>query len=283
MESDISLSDCDKNQELLVLPPEWRRGWLKEKPWEKIFALKGQVFREKDGRRTLRFAYRGKGYFAKLHSPYGLRRLLRRLSRLQKPESGAEAEWRAIKLLSELKVATTPLVAYGRRGQIPWLRFSFIITEEITNAPSLEDFCRHWAREKPPPRLKRALIKRVAEITGTMHRAGINHNDLYICHFLLQLENSRIADPDQPMLYLIDLHRVHQQARLDRRRLIKDLAALHFSSLDIGLTRRDRLRFIETYRRQSWRQALSDDPGLWQRIENKARRLYSEYQQRTSY
>ncbi len=266
--------------EILEIPDKWRQGWLKEKPFEKIFTLDGTIYRHKDGRRTLQFTIDGQSYFAKLHHGLGWRRFLRSLLRFKWPISGAENEWRAIELLEKLKIPTTPLVAYGRRGKNPINKQSFIITKDLKNTESLEDYCRNWATKPPSPTLKRALIKRVAEITGSLHRLALNHCDLYICHFLLDLENGRTPDPKNLTLHLIDLHRVRQRKTLPRRWQVKDLAALHFSSFEIGLTLRDRLRFISTYTQRPWRESLKLKTGLWHRVERRAQAFYREFKRR---
>ena len=266
--------------EILEIPDRWRQGWLKDEPFTRIFALDGTIYRHKDGRRTLQFTLEGESYFAKLHHGLGWRRFLRSLSRGKWPISGAENEWLAIRLLEKLKIPTTPLVACGQRGKNPVNKQSFIITKDLKNTESLEDYCRNWASEPPSPTLKRALIRQVAEITGALHRSGLNHCDLYICHFLLDLKDGRNPDPNNLTLHLIDLHRVRQRRKLPRRWQVKDLAALHFSSFEIGLTSRDRLRFISTYTQHHWRQSLEQESRLWDWVERRAQAFYREYKRR---
>ena len=270
----------EKPSEILEIPDKWRQGWLKNEPFKKIFALDGTIYRHKDGRRTLQFTIDGQSYFAKLHHGLGWRRFLKSLLRLKWPVSGAENEWQAIKLLEELKIPTTPLVAYGRRGKNPVNKQSFISTRDLKNTESLEDYCRNWVTAPPSPTLKRALIRRVAEMTGALHRLGLNHCDLYICHFLLDLEEGRTPNPKNLTLHLIDLHRVRQRKKLPRRWQVKDLAALHFSSFEIGLTTRDRLRFISTYTQRPWRETLKSETGLWRRVEKRAQAFYREFKRR---
>ena len=270
----------DKTSDILEIPDSWRQGWLKDDPLSKIFALDGKIYRHKDGRRTLQFNQDGESYFAKLHHGLGWRRFLKSLFRFKWPVSGAENEWQAIKLLEELKVPTTPLIAYGRRGTNPVSKQSFIITEDLINCVSLEDFCLNWPENPPAPALKRALINEIARITGALHRAGLNHCDLYICHFLLQLQDGIVPDPCNPILHLIDLHRVRQRLKLPRRWQIKDLAALHFSSFEIGLTFRDRLRFIRAYSQRPLKTSWSRQKPLWQAVEKRGQALYREFQRR---
>ncbi len=268
------------SSDILEIPDNWRQGWLKNDPFEKIFALDGKIYRHKDGRRTLQFTLDGQSYFAKLHHGLGWRRFLRSLLRFKWPISGAENEWQAIKLLEELKIPTTPLIAYGQQGNNPINRRSFIITKDLQNTESLEDYCRNWPNAPPSPTLKRALIQRVAEITGSLHRLGLNHCDLYICHFLLDLKDGKLPNPQNLTLHLIDLHRVRQREKLPQRWQVKDLAALHFSSFEIGLTTRDRLRFISTYSQQPWRKTLKQEIGLWRQVEKRAQAFYREFKRR---
>ncbi len=266
--------------EYLELPEEWRRGWLRENPFERIFALKGETYRHKDGRRTLRFVHDGKGYFAKLHSGIGWRRFLKSLLRGRWPVTGADNEWQAIQELAAAGIATTPLVAWGQRGRLPATRQSFIITRELADTVSLEEHCRDWPNHPPPPAHKRALIDEVAAITATLHRLGLYHLDLYICHFLLERREADRPAAGRPRLHLIDLHRVRAGGRRPRRWQIKDLAALYFSSAAIGLTRRDRLRFIAAYSGRPWRRSLREEAGLWRQVEKRGRAFIAEFARR---
>jgi hypothetical protein len=97
-------------------------------------------------------------------------------------------------------------------------------------------------------------------MTGMMHRAGVNHRDCYICHFLLHTDKPVTADDFK--LSVIDLHRAQTRAKITRRWRDKDLAALYFSALDIGLTRRDKLRFLKGYFQQPLRQILAEEAAL---------------------
>jgi heptose I phosphotransferase len=56
--------------------------------------------------------------------------------------------------------------------------------------------------------------------------------------------------------------------------VIKDLAALFFSSIDIGLTTRDFYRFLRSYRKDSLRRILSREATFWQRVLRRAVKLY---------
>ncbi|MDR2637821.1 MAG: lipopolysaccharide core heptose(I) kinase RfaP, partial [Zoogloeaceae bacterium] len=125
----------------------------------------------------------------------------------------------------------------------------------------------------PSPGEKYALIAAVAEMVGRMHRAGVNHRDCYLCHFLLR---QGAGEPAQA-LALIDLHRAQVRAATPRRWRDKDLAALYFSALDIGLTRRDKLRFLSRYFARPLSEILSAEASLLAWLEREAVRLLARY------
>lgn len=239
-----------------------------------IFSLPGQVYRHPPGirRRTLRFELAGRGYFLKRHWGVGWGEIFKELLSGRWPVLGAMNEWRAIQRLESLGVETMRLVAYGREGWNPAHLRSFVITAELDQCLSLEDYSRDWAQSPPPVRLKWALLQRLAELARTLHEHGLNHRDFYLCHFLLQQPWS--GRLEELHLYLIDLHRVQIRAHTPRRWRIKDLGALYFSAMDCGLTRRDRLRFIRHYRGQDWRRSFPQESEFWQEVAERAERLY---------
>ncbi|MDR2238985.1 MAG: lipopolysaccharide core heptose(I) kinase RfaP [Zoogloeaceae bacterium] len=266
-------------RDILFLDQPFRALWAGQDAFAAARALQGDVLRELEGRRTLRTEIDGRGYYVKLHRGIGWRRIFENLAVARRPVLGAGHEWRAIRRLRELGVDTMQAVAFGQRGANPARQESFIITEELAPTISLEDYCRDWAAQAPPPALKRALIARVADMTGRMHRGGMNHRDCYLCHFLLHTEPA--PAPAALRVSLIDLHRAQvRPTPAPRRWRDKDLAALYFSSLEIGLTRRDRLRFLRAYFERPLRAILADEVALLTWLENEGRRLMRRYQRK---
>jgi heptose I phosphotransferase len=249
--------------------------WSGRDPFLAVEALEGEVFRELEARRTLRCEVAGRGYFVKIHRGVGWPEIFKNLVSLRLPVLGARNEWRAIACLAAAGVDTLRAVAYGQRGSNPARCHSFIVSEELTPTVSLEDFCRNWPQEPPPVALKRALIARVAAMAGRMHRAGVNHRDFYICHFLLHLDPAPKVEALK--LSLIDLHRAQLRAQTPRRWRDKDLASLYFSALDIGLTRRDRLRFLRGYFDKDLRAIVRDETVLLRALERAAQRLQARF------
>jgi heptose I phosphotransferase len=235
-------------------------------------ALRGDIFRDKEGRRTLRFELAGNSYFLKLHRGIGWGEITKNLAQLRLPVLGAANEWHAIHALAALGVDTMEACAYGKRGANPAKQLSFIITRDLVNTESLEDYCRDWATQKPSWHIKQALLKRLAWVSKTLHENGINHRDYYLCHFLL--DTSKPISGDDFTLSLIDLHRVQIRKRTPKRWAIKDVAGLFYSAMDIGLSQRDLLRFMALYSGKPWRQTLNEDTPFWQAVQQRAEALY---------
>ncbi|NMY79049.1 lipopolysaccharide core heptose(I) kinase RfaP [Pseudomonas rhodesiae] len=260
----------------LMLAEPFKSLWAGRDAFAEVERLEGEVYRELEARRTLRTEVDGRGYFVKIHRGIGWGEIVKNLVTAKLPVLGAGQEWLAIQRLQEIGVPTMTAVAYGERGSNPADQHSFIITEELAPTVSLEDFSIDWVKQPPQPRLKRALIAEVARMTGMMHRGGVNHRDCYICHFLLHTDTP--ITPDRFKLSVIDLHRAQTRPKISLRWRNKDLAALYFSALDIGLTRRDKQRFLKGYFQQPLRQILAEESALLQWLQGKADKLYARKQ-----
>lgn len=260
----------------LILAEPFKTLWAGRDAFAEVEKLDGQVYRELDARRTLRTEVDGHGFFVKIHRGIGWAEIFKNLMTAKLPVLGAGQEWLAIQRLQAVGVPTMTAVAYGETGSNPADQHSFIVTEELAPTVSLEDLSMDWLKQPPLPGIKRALIAEVARMTGMMHRAGVNHRDCYICHFLLHTDKPLLASDFK--LSLIDLHRAQVRATIPLRWRNKDLAALYFSVLDIGLTRRDKLRFLKGYFEQPLRQILVQEEVLLAWLERKAAKLYDRKQ-----
>ena len=260
----------------LMLAEPFKSLWAGRDPFTEVERLEGEVYRELEARRTLRTVVDGNGFFVKIHRGIGWGEIFKNLLTAKLPVLGAGQEWKAIERLKEVGVPTMTAVAYGEKGSNPADQHSFIVTEELAPTVSLEDFSINWLKQPPEPALKRALIAEVARMTGMMHRGGVNHRDCYICHFLLHIDKPVTAGDFK--LSIIDLHRAQTRPAITQRWRNKDLAALYFSALDIGLTRRDKLRFLKGYFQQPLRQILAQEAALLAWLEGKANKLYDRKQ-----
>jgi heptose I phosphotransferase len=265
--------DCNQ----LKIQPELAEALGGGDVFERVMALQGLVFRDVPGRRTIRVTLAGRSYFVKLHFGVGWREIFKNLLSLRLPIVSALTEWRAIRCLTELGIPTTPAVAYGCRGVSPAGWRSFVITEDLGDIVSLEDFCRDWAENPPPLHLKRQLIAAVAHIARTLHDNGLNHRDFYLCHFCLDAK--RLA-AGEVQLYLLDLHRMGMRQTISQSARMKDMAALYFSTMDCGLSSRDNIRFLRLYRNRPLRECLRQETAFWQQVTRRADMLYVKYQER---
>lgn len=150
----------------LMLQPPFKALWAGVDPFVAVEALQGQVYRELEGRRTLRTEVDGRGYFVKIHRGIGWGEIFKNLFSAKLPVLGAGQEWAAIERLHQAGVPTMTAVAYGERGANPAAQHSFIVTEELAPTISLEDYSLDWRAQPPAPAMKWALIQRVAEMTG---------------------------------------------------------------------------------------------------------------------
>ena len=260
---------------MLFLRDDLASAWRDDDPFLIAQRQQGELFRNKEGRRTLRFEIAGRGYFLKLHEGVGWTEIIKNLLQGRLPILGARNEYDAIRALESLRIDTLSTAGFGERGINPAKQLSFLVTDELRDVISLEDFCRPWLDQPPPYGLKRNLILRVADIARRIHNSGINHRDFYLCHFLLDT-TQHIDDKSvkSTKLHLMDLHRAQIRKRVPHRWLVKDLGALYYSALDIGLNKRDVLRFIRAYRQQRLREIFTREGNFWRAVKERAHKIY---------
>ncbi len=161
------------------------------------------------------------------------------------------SEWRAMWRFLELGIPGPDPAAFGSNG-----RHSLVVSKGVQYDMKLSEWARvnlssHMANTRQSKGLKSAIVGSIAEIVGRMHTAGMCHQDLYLCHFLMQKGEGR------PHLTLIDLQRVNMFDDLPVRWRIKDLAQLYFSASDY-ITARD----IDLF----WRRYISISPVKFPRF-----------------
>jgi heptose I phosphotransferase len=243
-------------------------------PWAQEVAAaadKQDIYRSKEGRKTLRFERGGRSYFLKLHNGIGWGEIFKNLLQGRLPVLGALNEYRAVEALTRIGVDTMSIAAYTSRGRNPAATQSLIVTDDLIGTVSLEDYCANWANKPPKFATRLKLLLKLADSARLMHSAGINHRDFYICHFHLD-ESSLFLGPVR--CHLIDLHRAQIRRATPRRWRVKDLGGLYFSAMDCGLRQRDLLRFMHHYCDGGLREALKGDEALWQDVTRVATRLY---------
>lgn len=237
--------------------------------FRKVFAIEGEVFRNIKNRKTMRFSFGDGHCFIKIHRGVGWREIIKNWTSLKKPVLGASNEFLAIRHLEKLSLHTMKCRAFAERGCNMAKRESFIITDELAEMTTLEDFVKNWKENPPSRKLKKNLIERLAETCAKMHFSGLNHRDCYICHFLI--ENKSLSNDSIPCLYVLDLHRAEIRKKIPRRLQVKDVAGIWFSSMDVPLSKIDQLRFIAKY--SSYGKL---DSSFWQSVDKTARKLYEK-------
>ncbi|MCZ7597203.1 MAG: lipopolysaccharide core heptose(I) kinase RfaP [Gammaproteobacteria bacterium] len=269
----------------IYIREDLKAGLSTKHSFDDMMSLDGKVYREALGRRTVRLTRNGRNYFLKTHTGVGWQEIMKNLLYFRLPVLGAMNEWHGVHHLHRLGIDTLSIAGYGTTSGNPARRRSFIVTDEISNSISLEDFCERWKRSPPRTkqeiRFKRWLITRPAQMSRDIHASGANHRDYYLCHFLLQRHGDpNVLSPENSRLFLIDLHRMQIRRRTPVRWAVKDISGLRYSSMDLGLTERDIYRFMRIYRSMPLRQILAREKLFWRRVESRARNLYEAEKRR---
>lgn len=231
-----------------------------------IMRLKGRAFRDVAGRRTIQVDLAGNSYFVKQHFGVGWAEIFKSFLSFKKPILGALTEVMAIKKLTEIGIATTPLVGYGVRGWSPATQQSFIITQDLGDITSLEDVCADWQDNPPDAEFKRKVMIALAQLAARLHGAGLCHRDFYLCHFALKKAALAQGYLD---LILIDLHRMLLDQSSEGSSVMKDIAGLYFSAMDCGLTAEDWALFKQHY--------LPQTADFWRKVDVRAGQLYAKF------
>jgi hypothetical protein len=158
--------------------------------------------------------------------------------------SDASREFDAAYQLAARDINTPKVISYGEQRNALFETRSFIITEKIPDAESLERqlpdcFDGEITIEKLKQR--RHFIVQAAAFIKKFHDTNYRHRDLYFSHIFYNASGK---------FYLIDLARVFRPILLRKRFQIKDIAQLYYSAPGKYFSRTDRLRFYMTYAAQ---------------------------------
>lgn len=251
--------------------------WQEKDLFSVVQQIEGDIFRQKEGRRTLRFALAGKSFFLKWHQGVGWLEIIKNLLQFRLPVISAKNEWQAVRFLERHNIDTLSIAAYGEQGLNPAKKQSFLVTDDLVNTMSLEYVGAQWRKDPPTYQTKVTLIKKLATIAKVMHQNGMNHRDFYLCHFLLNdaFSDHNIIEEDTT-IFLIDLHRAQIRATTPLRWIIKDLGSLYFSAVRVPLTKRDLLRFMMFYSGENMRECVGQHLGFWQKVGKRANKLLVE-------
>lgn len=148
---------------------------------------------------------------------------------------GVNNEVAGLKLLQQAGIKTVPIVASGMahdgRG--------FFISDDLTGYEDSEKLVAGGFS------FDRLLLP-TSQLAARLHRAGLHHRDLYLCHFYARVEES--VDEPEVDIVLMDAGRVAKLPWLLRKRwIVKDLAQFIYSSQALHISDSERERWLAAY------------------------------------
>jgi hypothetical protein len=156
----------------------------------------------------------------------------------------AQREVRQIEALASAGIPALQWAAWGRDAAGGRERRSFVLAEAVPG-DALERWLPGPFAEMAPERqkaLKAVVSERLAALVRKLHGAGFVHRDLYLSHVFIDVE-----DDANVHLHVIDVQRVFRPRWLRQRWIVKDLAALNYSTPRAFASRADRLRWLKLY------------------------------------
>ena len=165
--------------------------------------------------------------------------------------------------LAAAGINTPKTISYGEQWGTFFEKRSFIITEKIPYAESLErrlpDYFNGPATTENL-RLRRNFIAQLAAFVKKFHETSYRHRDLYFSHIFYS---------DSDGFYLIDLARVFKPVLFAERFRIKDIAQIYYSAPGRYFSGTDRLRFYLALTGQ--RKLTNKDKLFIRKVINKAK------------
>ncbi|MHC4463115.1 MAG: lipopolysaccharide kinase InaA family protein [Planctomycetota bacterium] len=169
------------------------------------------------------------------------------------------------KKLTAAGINNPKIISYGEQWSIFFEKKSFIITEKIPDAESLErklPDCFNGPATVEKLKLQRSFIAQLSAFIRKFHETDYRHRDLYLSHIFYS---------DSGNFYLIDLARAFKPIVWRRRFRIKDIAQVYYSAPATYFSNTDRLRFYVGYTGQS--KLTKKDKVFVRKVINKAKRM----------
>jgi heptosyltransferase-2 len=164
--------------------------------------------------------------------------------------------------LAAAGINTPKVVCYGEQRGRFFEKRSFIITEKLADAESLErklPACFIGPVTLKNFKLRRKFIAQLASFIKKFHDTNYRHRDLYFSHIYYSGNGA---------FYLIDLARAFKPVLLRRRFQIKDIAQLYYSAPARYFLKTDRMRFYLAYVGRN--KLTKDDKVFIRKVINKA-------------
>ena len=135
------------------------------------------------------------------------------------PGTPAADEVRGIELLQGAGIPTVPFVGWGGLDD----GRTFLVTLDLAGYRDAEKLVASGVAFAE-------LLEPTADVAARLHRAGLHHRDLYLCHFFARPG----AEGGTPQVALIDAARVRPLPRFFRNRwVVKDLAQFWYSTTQL--------------------------------------------------
>ena len=167
-------------------------------------------------------------------------------NRLSGHRDCAAVEWRWLTELDRLGIPGPVPVAYGARRRGLMEDASVVVTAAVPG-----DALERWVPDQLGPggalrcrATKHRLIDAVAVLVARLHRHRLIHRDLYLAHLFLDPQS---IGEDRPRLTCIDLQRMIRPRLRWTRWVVKDLAALNYSTPPEAAGAADRVRWLKQY------------------------------------
>jgi hypothetical protein len=134
--------------------------------------------------------------------------------------------------LSAAQIPTLEIVAYGTLAD----GRGFIVSNDLAGYEAADKII------KSPDDFDRILLP-TADLAAKLHRAGLHHRDLYLCHFFAKV------DGDDVDVKLIDTARVKPLPRtwIRQRWIVKDVAQFWYSTLALPIEDKQRDQWLARY------------------------------------
>ena len=139
-------------------------------------------------------------------------------------------EVNGIRALQLENVPTAALVGWGKLAD----RRSFVITENLEGYEAADKLIESGVSFD-------RLLEPTADLAAQLHKSGLHHCDLYLCHFFARVSDDRVD------VRLIDAARVKRLGLLARRWIVKDLAQFWFSTIELPITQAQRMAWLDRY------------------------------------
>ncbi|HUT30957.1 MAG TPA: lipopolysaccharide kinase InaA family protein [Sedimentisphaerales bacterium] len=155
--------------------------------------------------------------------------------------SSSRSEVASAQQLSQSGISTPKIIAHGEQWSALFEKRSFIVTEKVPDAESLERKLPSCFNTPPTAQnlhARRDFIRSLAAFIKRFHNTGFRHRDLYLAH---------IFHSSDAGFCLIDLARCFRPALFGERFRVKDIAQLYYSAPARHFSKADRLRFYLAY------------------------------------